>query len=117
MQHAYYTPDEPEPQPTAGEIAAEREPKLLQQTIDDLDRMEASGGMVGFDVIELMSMAYAIDGLNREINATRRKSAARHRLCRIIAGMYTRAVIAGDCGECERLADSLLLETRAWCNC
>jgi hypothetical protein len=115
MQHAYYTPDEPEQTPSAGEIAAEREPKLLQQTIDDLDHMEASGGMVGFDVIELMSMAYAIDGLNRKINATRRRQEARHRLCRIIAKQYTRAVITGDCGECDRLADALKVATMDWC--
>jgi hypothetical protein len=44
-----------------------------------------------------------------------RKSAARQRLCRIIAGMYTRAVIAGDCDECDRLADALQLATMDWC--
>ena len=115
MQHAYYTPDEPEPQPTAGEIAAEREPKLLQETIDDLDHIEANGGMVGFDVIELMSTAYSLDGINRLALRNMRRSAARHRLCRIIAGMYTRAVIAGDCGECDRLADALKVATMDWC--
>jgi hypothetical protein len=45
-----------------------------------------------------------------------RKSAARQRLCRIIAGMYTRAVIAGDIDECDRLADALVLATRTWCD-
>jgi len=116
MQHAYYTPAEPDQTPTAGEIAAEREPKLLQATIDDLDRIEAKGGMVGFDMVDLMSTAYSLDGLNRLALRNMRRSAARHRLCRIIAGMYTRAVIAGDCGECDRLADALVLATGEWCN-
>ena len=115
MQHAYYTPAEPEQTPSAGEIAAEREPKLLQATIDDLDRIEAKGGMVGLDVIDLMSTAYSLDGLNRRVLRNMRRSAARHRLCRIIAGMYTRAVLDGDCGERDRLADALKVVTMDWC--
>lgn len=52
----------------------------------------------------------------RAIARKNRKSAARQRLCRIIAMQYTRAVIEGDIDECDRLADALALATRDWCN-
>jgi hypothetical protein len=64
---------------------------------------------------DLIAHANNVDQRNREIRADMRKSAAKHRLCRIIAGMYTRAVIAGDCDECDRLADALQLATVDWC--
>lgn len=59
-------------------------------------------------------IAHAAD-IDREIRADMRRTAACRRLCRIIAGMYTRAAIKGDCDECDRLADALVLATSDWC--
>ena len=105
--------DEPEQAPKMSEILAEKG-DFLEETLDDLDREDTQRGGVwaGMDMIDLIAYATDIDTVNRCIL---RKSAARRRLCRIIAGMYTRAVIAGDCGECDRLADALQLATMDWC--
>ena len=105
--------DEPEQPPKMSEILAE-EGDFLDETLDEIDREDARRGGVwaGMDLIDLIAHA---DTVNRRIIADMRKSAARQRLCRIIAGMYARALIAGDCDECDRLADALKLATVDWC--
>ncbi len=106
--------DEPE-QPKMSEIIAGKG-DFLEETLDEIDREDTRRGGVweGYDLIDLIAHATDIDTVNRRIIADMRKSAAKHRLCRIIAGMYTRAVIAGDCGECDRLVDALQLATHEW---
>lgn len=107
---------EPEQPPKMSEILAEKG-DFLEETLDEIDREDTNRGGVwaGMDMIDLIAHATDIDTVNRRILRDMRKSAAKQRLCRIIAGMYTRAVIAGDCGECERLADALQLATMDWC--
>lgn len=109
--------DEPEQPPKISEILEEKG-NFLEETLDQIDREDARRGGVwaGMDMIDLIAYATDIDTVNRCILRDMRKSAARHRLCRIIAGMYTRAVVAGDTDECDRLADALVLATRDWCN-
>ena len=105
---------EPEQPPKMSEILAEKG-DFLEETLDEIDREDTRRGGVwaGMDIIDLIAYAATdIDTVNRRIL---RKAAARRRLCRIIAGMYTRAVIAGDCDECDRLADALQLATMDWC--
>lgn len=108
--------DEPEQLPKMSEILAEKG-DFLEETFDEIDREDTRRGGVwaGMDMIDLIAHATDIDTVNRRIIADMRKSAARQRLCRIIAGMYTRAVIAGDCDECDRLAGALQLATVDWC--
>ena len=105
--------DEPEQAPKMSEIIA-GEGDFLDETLDEIDREDTRRGGVweGYDLIDLIAYATDIDTVNRCIL---RKSAAKRRLCRIIAGMYTRSVIAGDCDECDRLADALQLATMDWC--
>ena len=108
--------DEPEQPPKMSEILAEKG-DFLEETLDGLDREDAQrgGAWAGMDMIDIIAYATDIDTVNRCILRDMRKSAAKHRLCRIIAGMYTRAVLAGDCGECDRLVDMLQLATMDWC--
>ena len=108
--------DEPEQAPKMSEIIAGKG-DFLEETLDQIDREDTRRGGVwaGMDMIDLLHHAHTIDDTNRLILRDMRKSAAKHRLCRIIAGMYTRAVIAGDFGECDRLADALQLATMDWC--
>lgn len=108
--------DEPEQPPKMSEIIAGKG-DFLEETLDEIDREDTRRGGVwaGMDMIDLIAYATDIDTVNRCILRNMRKSAAKQRLCRIIAGMYTRAVLAGDCGECERLADALQLATMDWC--
>ena len=89
---------------------------FLEETLDEIDREDTNRGGVweGYDLIDLIAYATDLDTVNRRILRDMRKAAARQRLCRIIAGMYTRAVLAGDCDECDRLADALQLATREW---
>ena len=108
--------DEPEQPPKMSEILAEKG-DFLGETLEEIDREDTRRGGVwaGMDMIDLIAYATDIDTVNRCILRDMRKSAAKHRLCRIIAGMYTRAVLAGDCGECDRLVDMLQLATMDWC--
>ena len=108
--------DEPEQAPKMSEILAEKG-DFLEETLDEIGRKDTRRGGVweGYDLIDLISYATDIDTVNRCILRDMRKAAAKQRLCRIIAGMYTRAVIAGDCDECDRLADALQLATMDWC--
>lgn len=107
--------DEPEQPPKMSEILAEKG-DFTEETLDQIDREDTRRGGVwaGMDMIDLIAYAADVDRRNRQIRADMSKSAARQRLCRIIAGMYTRAVIAGDCDECDRLADALQLATHEW---
>lgn len=105
--------DEPE-HPSVREIL-EAEGRFLEETLDEIDREDSrrGGNWTGYDMGDLIAHAAEID---REIRADMRKQEARHRLCRIIAMQYTRAVIEGDCDECDRLADAIVLATSDWCN-
>lgn len=89
----------------------ERNGDYLEETLDYIDRYSDQ-----IDRNDIFDLADKVDATNRAINADLRKASAKQRLCRIIAGMYTRAVIAGDIDECDRLADALVLATRTWCN-
>jgi len=117
MQHSFRTPHAPNYIKSVREILAEKG-DFLEETLDQIDREDTRRGGVwaGFCMADLLHHAHTIDDTNRLVLRDMRKSAARHRLCRIIAMQYTRAVIAGGCDECERLADALALATSAWCN-
>lgn len=117
MKHAYYTPHAPNYTQSVREIL-EAENRFLEETLDYIEHEDTlrGGNWTGYDMGDLIAYAYDVDRRNREIRADMRKQEARHRLCRIIAGMYTRAVLAADNDECDRLADALVLATRDWCN-
>ncbi len=110
MKHAYYTQ-------SVREIL-EAENRILEETLDYIEHEDTRRGGIwaGYDMGDLIAHAADVDQRNREIRADMRKTAARHRLCRIIAGMYARAVLAADHDECDRLADALRLSTSDWCN-
>jgi hypothetical protein len=117
MQHSFRTPHAPDHAPSVREILEEKG-NFLEETLDQIDREDTrrGGNWDGFCMVDLLHHAHTIDDTNRLIMRDMRKQEARQRLCRIIAGMYTRAVIEGDCDECDRLADALVLATRTWCN-
>ena len=117
MQHSHRTPHAPNYIQSVRELL-EAENRFLEETLDYIEREDTRRGGVwaGYDMGDLIAHANNVDQRNREIRADMRKSAARQRLCRIIAMQYTRAVIAGYCGECERLAEALDVATREWCN-
>ena len=117
MQHALRTPHAPAYMQSVRELL-EAENRFLDETLDYIEHEDTlRGGMwIGWDMSDLIAYTTDVDKRNREIRSDMRKSAARHRLCRIIAGKYTRAVIAGDGDECDRLAYALKSATRTWCN-
>lgn len=117
MQHAYRTPHAPDYTMSVREILEDKG-RFLEETLDEMEREDTrrGGRWTDYDMGDIIAYATDIDRRNREILANMRKSAARHRLCRIIAMQYTRAVLEGDMDECDRLADSLVLATRTWCN-
>ena len=117
MQHAHRTPHAPNYIQSVRELL-EAEDRFLEETLDCIEREDAlrGGRWTGYDMGDLIAHAADVDQRNREIRADMRKTAARHRLCRIIAMQYTRAVLEGDIDECDRLADALVLATRTWCN-
>ena len=116
MNYSLRTPHAPTYTESVREIL-EAENRFLEETLDYIEAQDTHWGKFrGWDMGDLIAHANNVDQRNREIRADMRKSAARQRLCRIIAGMYTRAVIAGDCDECDRLADALVLATRTWCD-
>ena len=117
MNHSLHTPHAPDYKMSVRELL-EAENRFLEETLDYIEHEDTRRGGVwaGYDMGDLIAHAADIDQRNREIRADMRKTAARQRLCRIIAMQYTRAVIAGDSDECDRLADALVLATRMWCN-
>ena len=116
MNHSLRTPHAPDYKMSVRELL-EAENRFLEETLDYIEAQDTHWGKFrGWDAGDLIAYANNVDQRNREIRADMRKSAARQRLCRIIAMQYTRAVIAGYCGECERLAEALDVATREWCN-
>ena len=117
MNHSSRTPHAPTYTPSVREIL-EEEGNFLEETIDQIDRedTQCGGNWDGWCMADLLHHAHTIDDTNRLVLRDMRKTAARHRLCRIIGKQYTRAVIEGDCDECDRLADALVVATRTWCN-
>ncbi len=117
MNHSFRTPHAPNYTQSVREIL-EAENRFLEETLDYFEHAETLRGGIwaGYDMGDLIAYAYDVDRRNREIRADMRKTAARHRLCRIIAMQYTRAVLAADHDECDRLADALRLATNDWCN-
>lgn len=109
---------EPPEYPCSVREILEAEIRFLDETLDYFEREDTlrGGNWTGYDMGDLIAHAVDVDRRNREIRADMRKAEAKHRLCRIIAMQYTRAVIAGDIDECDRLADALVLATRTWCN-
>ena len=117
MNYSLRTPHAPDYIQSVREIL-EAEDRFLEETLDCIEREDTlrGGRWTGYDMGDLIAHAADVDQRNREIRADMRKTEARHRLCRIIAMQYTRAVIAGDMDECDRLADASVLATRTWCN-
>ena len=117
MNYSLRTPHAPTYTESVREIL-EAENRFLEETLVCIEHEDTlrGGRWTGYDIGDLIAHAADVDQRNREIRADMRKSAARHRLCRIIAMQYTRAVIEGDIDECDRLADALVLTTRTWCD-
>ena len=117
MQHSLHTPHAPDYTMSVREILAEKG-DFLEETLDEIDHEDTrrGGNWDGFCMIDLLHHAHTIDDTNRLVLRDERRQKAAQRLCRIIAMQYTRAVIAGDIDECDRLADALVLATRTWCN-
>ena len=117
MQHSNRTPHAPDYTKSVREILEEKG-DFLEETLDQIDREDTKrgGNWDGWCMADLLHHAHTIDDTNRLIMRDMRKAAARQRLCRIIAMQYTRAMIAGDFDECDRLADALVAATRGWCN-
>lgn len=94
----------------------EDEDRFMDETLDRMEHLDTMDTFSGCDMGDLIAHANRLDiGYRQQARDERRQKAA-HRLCRIIAMQYTRAVIAGDIDECDRLADALVLATRTWCN-
>ena len=117
MNHSLRTPHAPTYIQSVRKIL-ENENRFMDETLDYFEREDTlrGGNWAGYDMGDIIAHAVDVDRRNREIRDDMRKTEAAHRLCRIIAGMYTRAVIEGDIDECDRLADALVLATRTWCN-
>ena len=90
------------------------EMRFLDETLDQMERLDLRHTFAGWDMAELMSYAYKLDATNRENAKAARRQEANRRLCRIIAGKYQRAIAEGDFDECDRLADELVIATRMW---
>lgn len=115
MQHAYHTPHAPDYTMSVREIL-ENENRFLDETLDYMERMDVHrNAFSGWDMGDLIMHANRLDMEYRRQASDERRQKAAQRLCRIIAMQYTRAVNAGDCDECDRLADALVLATRHWC--
>lgn len=94
----------------------EDEDRFMDETLDRMEHLDTMDTFSGWDMGDLIAHANRMDIDYRQQARDERRQKAAHRLCRIIAGMYTRAVIEGDIDECDRLADALVLATRTWCN-
>lgn len=115
MQHAYRTPHAPTYIQSVREIL-EDEDRFMDETLDRMEHLDTMDTFSGWDMGDLIAHANRLDMDYRRQARDERRQKAAHRLCRIIAMQYTRAVIAGDIDECDRLADALVLATRTWCN-
>ena len=116
MKHSLRTPHAPTYIQSVREIL-EDEDRFMEETLDRMEHLDTrDDAFRGWDMGDLIAHANRMDiDYRRQVREERRQKAA-HRLCRIIAMQYTRAVIAGDIDECDRLADALVLATRTWCN-
>ena len=117
MNYSLRTPHAPNYIQSVRELL-EAENRFLEETLDYIEHEDTlrGGRWAGYDMGDLIALAADVDQRNREIRADMRKTAARQRLCRIIAMQYTRAVIEGDSDECDRLAHALMSATCEWCN-
>ena len=115
MNYSLRTPHAPNYIQSVRELL-EAENRFMDETIDRMEQLDSCDSFHGWDMGDLISHANLLDINNRHQARDQRRHAAAQRLCRIIAGMYTRAVIAGDIDECDRLADALVLATRTCCN-
>ena len=115
MNYSHRTPHAPAYKMSVRELL-EAENRFLDETIDRMEQLDSRNAFHGWDMGDLISYANRLDMDYRRQARDERRHKASQRLCRIIAMQYTRAVIAGDIDECERLADALVLATRTWCN-
>ena len=116
MNYSLRTPHAPDYTMSVREIL-EAEDRFLEETLDYIEAQDTHWGKFrGWDMGDLISYANRLDIEYRRQARDERRHKASQRLCRIIAMQYTRAVIAGDIDECDRLADALVLATRTWCN-
>ena len=115
MQHSHRTPHAPDYTMSVREIL-EDEDRFSDETLDRMEQLDSRNAFRGWDMGDLISHANLLDIDHRRQARDERRHKAAQRLCRIIAMQYTRAVIDGDMDECDRLADSLVLATRTWCN-
>jgi hypothetical protein len=117
MNYSLRTPHAPGYIQSVREIL-EDENRFLEETLDYFEHEDTlrGGNWAGYDMGDLIAHAVDVDQRNREIRADMRKAEAKKRLCRIIAMQYISALVAGDIDECDRLANSLVLATRTWCN-
>ena len=116
MQHAYRTPHAPTYTMSVREIL-EDENRFMDETLDRMEHLDTrDDAFRGWDMGDLIAHANRMDIDYRRQARDQRRQKAAHRLCRIIAMQYTRAVLEGDIDECDRLADALVLATRTWCN-
>ena len=115
MNHANRTPHAPTYTESVREIL-EAENRFSEETLDRMEHLDTMDTFSGWDMGDLIAHANRMDIDYRRQASDQRRHAAAQRLCRIIAMKYTRAVIAGDIDECDRLADALVLATRTWCN-
>ena len=115
MNYSLRTPHAPAYKMSVREIL-EAENRFSDETLDRMERLDSCDSFHGWDMGDLISYANRLEmDYRRQARDELRQKAAR-RLCRIIAMQYTRAVIAGEIDECDRLADALVLATRMWCN-
>ena len=115
MNHSLRTPHAPNYIQSVREIL-EAEDRFSEETLDRMEHLDTMDTFSGCDMGDLIAHANRLDMDYRQQARDERSQKAAARLCRIIAGMYTRAVIEGDIDECDRLADALVLATRAWCD-
>ena len=115
MNYSLRTPHAPTYTMSVREIL-EAENRFMDETIDRMEQLDSRNAFRGWDMGDLISYANRLDIDYRRQARDQRRQKAAQRLCRIIAMQYTRAVIAGDVDECDRLADALVLATRTWCN-
>ena len=115
MQHSLRTPHAPDYTMSVREIL-EDEDCFSEETLDRMERLDSCDSFRGWDMGDLISYANRLDMDYRRQARDERRQKAAQRLCRIISKQLTVAIIAGDCDECDRLADALVLATRTWCN-
>ena len=116
MNYSHRTSHAPDYIQSVREIL-EAEDRFSEETLDRMEHLDTrDDAFRGWDMGDLIAHANRMDIDYRQQARDERRQKAAHRLCRIIAMQYTRAVLAGDIDECDRLADELVLATRTWCN-